>query len=120
MGKHTIETTGIPVSGYEEDFFLGIKPMESHSMCSILQAAGIDSISWTDETAFGYPGEEMWEEHVKDYRKTTGRQYPPLFKVKLVVEAEKLPDEESDKYWMDQQKRYLEAKKAIAEGKSSV
>jgi hypothetical protein len=115
MKRHEVETTGFPIVGPEEDYFSGTKPMECHGISSLLRGAGCEAIEWQVASAFGYPGEKTWAKYVSDYRKQTGRKFPPLFKVKITIEAEQVPDSESNKYWEEMQAAYRKARKARAE-----
>ena len=107
MNKHVVETIGLPVVGPEEDYFRGTNCMESYGMSSILRPAGCEEIGWATVTSFEYPGDHRWEEYVEAYRRETGRQFPPLYRVKITVEAEQVPEEESDRYWKDVQERHV-------------
>ena len=40
-----------------------------------------------------------WQQMRAEYRQGTGRQYPPLYRVHIRIEAEPLSDEEAKTYW---------------------
>ena len=115
MSKYEAEAMGFPVVGPEEDYFHGTKPMEVFGISDLFRGAGCEAIAWQTASAFGFPGEKNWDKRASDYRKETGRKFPPLFKVKITIEAEKVPDSESDGYWEGIQAAYLKAHAEYAE-----
>lgn len=47
---------------------------------------------------------EMYERanaEVDAYRNSTGRKWPPVYRVKIVTEAEEVSAEETEKYWLE-------------------
>lgn len=100
MGKFEFEATGVPVVSPDEDYFKC--PDGYMSMTKLLQSAGADPVDGSVVTAFGYMDEdnydEFWREYVDDYRKT-GRENPPLYRVKISVTVELLPEDIAKAHW---------------------
>lgn len=48
---------------------------------------------------------EYCADYVLEYRASTGNKYPPVYKVKVVVEAQPLTEEDAEKFWKAKQKR---------------
>lgn len=102
--KYEIEVRGVPVSGYEENY-LSVPGGDSLGMCGLLRRGGAESIDDSAHSAFGYlhdhdPGQrEFWGPYIAEYRRESGRDFPPLYRIRFAVEVEKLPDAESDAFW---------------------
>ena len=102
MGVYDLEGTGLAVSGYEEDYldfgpgFVGITDL-------VTRAAGVGSPDWSVLTAFEYcdsPASENWQETADGYRLSTGRKWPPVYRVRIHIEAEELSPDEADAWWV--------------------
>lgn len=108
MSKFELETVGIPAYGPEEDSLLVVKKDDkdySFSISDLLRYAGVKKIPWQVATAVEYINNEdygdRWKEHLKKYQDETGRNLPPLYKIKFIIEAEELSKEESEKLWKE-------------------
>lgn len=114
-GKYETELLGFPVIGHEEDYIRGLEPLAGFGVSQLIEkATGMDPASWSESTAFEYPTEKQWKREIKSYRKRTGRKYPPIFKMKFSVQAEKLPEAKISAYWRGVEKKYILAKKQRA------
>jgi hypothetical protein len=125
MGKYEVSVKGFHVAGPEEDYLHVVRSDSGTSLlrarrrtayeasigaCSLLRSAtGDDAIGWDEAVAFDYGGVgESWGKAVASYRERTGRQFPALYKVKISVEAEPLPEDEVAAYWEERKADYLE------------
>jgi hypothetical protein len=104
MGRVTIDGVGIAVHGHDDDYIeldeqdLGIANL-------VIQAAGVGSPAANVLSAFKYDGTQgeggVWHEFVATYRQESGREWPPVYRVRIAVEAEALSDEECAAWWME-------------------
>ena len=106
MGRYERSGIGIAVRGYyEEDYLQFDDPLDVEDR--YLSATGMVERAVGHEiprerilTAFRYPDEPFWRDTtVNAYRKESGRRYPPVYRIKVVVEVEVLPDDECEAYW---------------------
>lgn len=113
---HIAEVEGLclAVIGYEEDY---LDFIETETRSSGLR--GINSfipeelrVNSSETPAFERVGsdwdEPMWAEHRKEYIERTGRQLPPLLKVKVRVEVVEASAEETAAYWAQEQAKMRE------------
>jgi len=119
-GTAVVEGACTPVSGYEEDYlvFFSQDQDENVGCCDLMERAGVELLDHSALQAFRYEkvdeaerfdGNLMWAEAREEYRKETGRQYPPLYRVRIEVKAERIPDDEAEKIWKAYAKRYAPA-----------
>lgn len=100
MKKHAeLDLTGISVIGYEEDY-LSTTEKGSIGVSGIVDLVGVENVSWSHAVAFEYPGSKSWLGETEEYRKLTGRTRPPVYRMKIVVEAEELTDAEAEAWWL--------------------
>lgn len=113
MGKATFEGTCVPMCDYDGSalrFVSGpaasLEGARYMGVLRMVRAAGAEFVS--DSHVFGFENvgspdngssDEWVNEKVADYRAETGREHPPLYRVRVVVEAEPVSDEEAAAYW---------------------
>ena len=109
MGICEREGVCLAVSGYEEDYLDFAEPGSACGIAELVeQAAGMESPRWDVLTAFelvqsSTAGRDTWSTTVADYQAETGRKWPPVYRVKIRVEAEALSDEETEVFWLKRQ-----------------
>jgi hypothetical protein len=119
-GTAIVEGVCTPVGGYEEDYlaFLAQDTDENVGCCQLMERAGVGMLDQSTLQAFRYEkvdeetrfgGDLMWESGREEYRKSTGRTYPPLYRVRVEVKAERIPDDEAEKLWKAYAERYAPA-----------
>jgi hypothetical protein len=118
MAEAVIEGVCVPVSGYEEDYldFFGKAADEGRNLgvCGLVRMTGAVPTNWSEATAFDMAllaepdeyGTSTWKELREEYQQREGRKFPPLYRVKIKVEVEQVPDEEAEKLWHERAKRY--------------
>jgi hypothetical protein len=117
MSKFECKIIGIPVRGYEEDYIEPLVETEdgdymAYGACGLLGQAGAVCVETGHLYGFQYAKMEdsscasHWEERRKKYKEESGRDYPLVYKMKIVVEAEPLSEEESKKIWDDVAEKY--------------
>jgi len=107
MNKFEIEKEGIAITGPEEDYFQitnGNNEEFNIAISDLLEPVNVPIINWDTISAFELIGteshtDEFWNSKVNEYREETGREFPPIYKVKFIVEAEPLSEEETKKFW---------------------
>ena len=104
MGRYEVSSVGLPV-GDEEirsvEFF--DEHGTSESICSLLRLAGAETTNYLVTGPFRYHPDDMTQRdhaQIAEYRHSSGRQYPPLYRIKIVIEAEPLTDAETEAEWL--------------------
>lgn len=72
---------------------------ENWSLCiaeAVGVAAGVPAPQNNPYRYFWFP---IYADAIEKYRRESGRQYPPVYRAKLRIEAEALSDEETEAYW---------------------
>lgn len=111
MGSWSYEGIVLPESGYEEDFLhIGDPPGQDYigAVGMIEKAAGTE-VPGGVNSSFEYEHNDedgFWTSGRDEYRNESGRQYPPVYRVRIQVEAEQCSDEETAEYWAQYQRRY--------------
>lgn len=109
-------------SGPEEDTIVGVG--ESIGACSLIEACGGETVDWY--TAFCFqqsfvdsalgPNSPVTAESaartdrrmaqkIEDYKHETGHSLPPVYRLKITVECEKVDAAVAEKYWRDRGSR---------------
>jgi len=104
MGAYEKEGICVPHSGQEGNSLWFTDGVVITSDGAVLQAAQDDAPREDVYIAFemeqgGNNEDGYWTEYIASYRKTSGRQYPPVYQVRIRVEASRLSDEDIEKYW---------------------
>lgn len=105
LTSHQIfEVRGIPVSGYEEDYLL-MDEQNVIGMTRLLTQQGLQKISWQEATSFERREDDL-DDHFLEYRKQyisrTGRNHPPVYKIRFEIKAVQLSEEEAEEFWKKQ------------------
>lgn len=119
MGKVEKNVVVLLEHGQEEDYVRTMAFDESFGICRLVEQACGETCDY-DASAFMYGiddqddsvGSKYMRGVVAEYRQRTGRKYPKLIRLKVTVEAEPLPDEESNKIWDEHVAEWLEGKRA--------
>jgi hypothetical protein len=118
MAEAVLDGVCVPVSGEEDnylDFFGKTAGEESIlGVCGLMRMAGAVSTDWSEATAFDMAllaepdeyGSSFWKKQREEYQQREGRKFPPLYRVKIKVEVEQVPDEEAEKLWHERAKLY--------------
>lgn len=113
--EYKYEAIGVPVIGYDSDYFDSLEARD-HWVDGYMSMSHLVTKTIGDEalpvglpSAIGEEGlkkEDSWgwadsfnQQLVNDYRNETNRQYPPVYKIKIVCQIERLSDEEGAKVW---------------------
>ncbi len=111
MGVFSKEGKCLAVHGHEEDYLdfdddlVGASDMVVSASgvaspnSSVLAAMDCERSPWSDR---------YWVSATQRYREESGRRYPPVYRVRIRVEAEELPEAEAEAYWTQRQARYSE------------
>lgn len=107
MKTHTVEGIGVAIYGEEENY-LYLEEKDSVAVSDLFEKAGAETVyshlehafdcqdvSWKDEEFGG----RSITKTVAEYRAQSGRHYPPVYRVKLTIELEEIPEEESNAFW---------------------
>lgn len=106
-GTFEVTVVGTPVSGHEEDYFRAIDFSPSYGISQLVgKATKMESVDWSEVTAFEYIPEKNWSRTARAFRKRTGLKFPPIYKVKFRVEAVMLSKREIAAYWTGLNRRY--------------
>jgi hypothetical protein len=122
MGRVEKSLIALQEYGQEENYVRSLDFNESFGICNLVKKACGEVCDY-DASAFLYGiddqddsvGSKYMREVVAEYRQRTGRKFPRLIKLKVVVEAEALPDEESNKIWEEYVAELLSCKRAYDE-----
>lgn len=117
-----------PSMGQDQD---ALSPLdhdkEAHSLtvCGLLEQLFGDLPGWSTYEAFMDEGtgdhERAYFKRLRQaYREQTGRDFPPLFKVKLTIEAEELPEAEAKAWWEEQARCRAAVMQAYAQHQTSL
>jgi hypothetical protein len=101
MGVYEREGVGVAVSGLGDDYLFLFDDWKSLRMSDLLAGAGAEVLSEFVLNALQNPTRsqpEEWGAALSQYR-ATGRQFPPLYRVRLRVEVEPVPEEELGGRW---------------------
>ena len=101
MSVYEKEGIGIPVTSPEDDYVFFLEGWQSVRVSDLLSAAGAEVINEFVLNALQHPlwqQPEEWRNALATYRQN-GRQYPPLYRVRVRVEVEPLPEEEVPERW---------------------
>lgn len=114
MGVVILEGKCLAISGYEENYLDFIEGEDTAAgICGLVtSAAGLDSPEWRYMTAFEFPGDDHWQPLIEEYRRESGRHYPPVYKVRIVVEAEPVSPDEERAYWEGVQQKWESVRRA--------
>jgi hypothetical protein len=83
----TIEGVGYTVADYEDDYV--VLDGQSAGVCRLLGRAGVEPIGdGAAETFARHEDDQFWGKYVREYRAATGREFPPLYRIRITVEAE--------------------------------
>jgi hypothetical protein len=102
MGVYRKSGIAAAFRGYDEDYlkFDGSDDDVVGMTETVEAAAGLKSPDWSTMTAFENRDSPRWKSYIEAYRKTTGRQWPPVYRVTIQIEAEALPEDEVEQYWL--------------------
>ena len=101
-----IEGVGTPVGGQEEDWLLLFADTkhksDSFGICRLLRKAGaVPTQCGVVDSFRSIHNEPFFMGKVEEYRVTSGRRYPPVYRVRLHALVEEVGGEEAAKYWRD-------------------
>ena len=108
MGRYELSGIGLPV-GDEEISMVKMfdGDGESHTICGLLAKAGTNSTEYYLATGplSHHPDDRNQSDNnaIADYRLESGRQYPPVYRIKIVIEVEELSEAETEAAWKAQQ-----------------
>lgn len=113
MSETTLEGIGVPVSGEGENYLLP-ESGPNLTIASLCRLAGAEVVRWSEATAFTYedaqvddlaldPCQKDWQELIDDYRQSSGRRFPQVYRFKITMETAPLSDEESEAFWRKKQ-----------------
>lgn len=112
MKTKTIEGTGVVIWNEECDY-LSLDDINTPSTLGrIFEAAGSENVhSHLEHALLGIDGKHYDEkfagrsnkDDVEAYRAESGRQYPQVYRIKVSVELEELPDDECEAFWVRHQ-----------------
>jgi hypothetical protein len=103
MRRHEIIGTGVAIRDYEDDRLA--LDVGHAGITSIARAAGVETIRYGTNCAFEYAGTAAddeatrWQHDVDVYRASAGRQFPPVYRFRVVLEAEELSEDEARAWW---------------------
>lgn len=100
MGVYEKEGICEAVTDYEENY-LEFED-ENWPLCiaeTVGVAAGVPAPRNNPYRYFWFPTLPIYDGAIEKYRQESGRQYPPVYRIKLRIEAEALSDEETEAYW---------------------
>jgi hypothetical protein len=101
IGVYEREGVGVPVSSPEDDYLFLFDGWQSLRMSDLLAGAGAEVLSEFVLNALQNPTSsppEEWRAALSEYR-ATGRQFPPLYAVRLRVEVERVTEENLGDRW---------------------
>jgi inosine/xanthosine triphosphate pyrophosphatase family protein len=102
MNQIIVEGTGVVCSDWaEHDDLIGIsrlveKAAETDAPQGFIVGA-FQMISTAEQVADDHGAYE--QDIIDEYRRATGCEYPPVYRVKIVVEAQALTEEERNAWW---------------------
>lgn len=115
MGKYEIQGTATPHSGPDEDF-LDFDIVEYPGHADLVGVTGLldrsrPGVGYPDWTVYDGAEEETTEgecfdwfkKEMAEWRKESGKTWPPVFRVKISIESEALNDVELEAYWKAKQ-----------------
>lgn len=101
--KACIEGDGVAIYGNESDEYLDLDDCEPMGIAELFEKVGGESAPESICHLFRYA--DLHEERLQAYRAETGRQFPKAYRVKISVELEELPDDETEAFWKRRQRK---------------
>jgi hypothetical protein len=105
MGRYELKGVGLPIGDQEISMvrmFDG--SAECGGICELLHRAGAESTDYyMAEGPFRHHPDDMDQSHhakIDEYRFGTGHQYPPLYRIKIVIDVEPLNEKETEAAWL--------------------
>jgi hypothetical protein len=107
--RREIEGIGVPVGNEEGDCIVFDDYNLPNTITSLLEAAGAECVHSHLEHALNCIGHKDYDEvlagrsnkkDVEAYRAESGRQYPKVYRIKIIAELEELPDDECEAFWV--------------------
>lgn len=104
-----IEGIGVAVSSPDGDWIEFDDHEQANSISAALEAAGAETVDSHLEHALRTIGGKHYDntlysrsnkQDVEHYRAESGRQYPRVYRIKVVAEVEELPDDECEAFWV--------------------
>lgn len=105
MGTKTVELNAVCVADWEANHLREINPADSTKgllagIATFIKDAGGTTVKESVVSAFeDIEGEELWKRIREEYQNDQGLEVPPVMRVKVTVEVENLPPEESKRLW---------------------
>jgi hypothetical protein len=122
--KRVTKGIGYVAHGHETDMlvFMGKQP-GTIDLSQLMFDVGVDGLNEYVSAAYfsmyasefsGMKKEDIggayFDETLSQYREHAKRQFPPLYRIKVTIEAEPIPDEKSDGLWRAWHKRMKSGK----------
>jgi hypothetical protein len=107
--EFAIEGRCLAVSGHEDNYLDFIDGQRSLGITGLVPPDLV--VDWSEATAFGrdenddYAG---WANARAEFKQRTGRELPPVLKVKITAEVVEASAEETAAYWAGVRARYRE------------
>jgi hypothetical protein len=101
MNLYEREGVGVPVTSPDDDYLFLFDGWQSLRMTDVLSAVGAEVLNEFVLNALQNPPwsqPEEWQAALKEYR-ASGRDFPPLYRVRLRVEVEPIPKEQLRDHW---------------------
>jgi hypothetical protein len=106
MGRYEISGIGLPI-GDEEISLVKMFDGESSNICGLLGKAGAESTEYylANGPLSHHPDDrdQSDDNAIADFRLESGRQYPPVYRIKIVIDVEELSEAETEAAWKAQQ-----------------
>jgi hypothetical protein len=104
MGKYELSGIGLPVCDEEiSSLRLFDNDEESGGIVGMLVKAGAEPTDYYVASCpfTHHPNDMDQSDHnvIDDYRRESGHRYPPLYRIKIVIEVEPLSDAETEAAW---------------------
>lgn len=119
MGKSVVDVTGVPETGPDANVLHLEEDLVILGICEIVKQAGAVSVdsstAYAFEESFGSPKNDaadssMVTEHkkkhrkrnaslVSEYRDRTGRNFPPVYRIRIETTVDELGPKECEEYW---------------------
>jgi hypothetical protein len=98
----SLDVIGVPVTGYESDYLL-LSNQDILGICSLLKTQGVQSISAQEELGFQSLESNLYTKKYRDqYKEKNGKEFPPVYKFELNINAIELSEEEASEFWKNQ------------------
>jgi hypothetical protein len=108
--RETLAGTGVFVLGGEDD--LDLRRGTGVTVSDLAAAVGAEVCAEEDFDSFlfdgvfgGRAGGDDWTTYREAYARRSGRALPRVYRVKVTVECEALPDDEAGRWWDERQGR---------------